>query len=56
MSAPIVTEVQTSSCVFCGTNYIMSFCIPSEYQDNPPVPMNPNVYIESAVATTFYIK
>jgi len=56
MTVPVVTEVKASSCVFCRTNYTMSFYIPSIYQDNPPVPTNKEVYIESAVAMTFYVK
>jgi len=56
MTVPVVTGITASSCVFCRTNYTMSFYIPSIYQDNPPMPTNKDVYIIPEATMTFYVK
>jgi len=56
ITVPFVMIVPANPCVFCRSNYIMSFYIPSIHQNNPPVPTHKEVQIESVVALKYYVK
>jgi len=56
MTAPVLTEVRANPCVFCPSNYTISFYIPALNQGNTPSPLARDVYIDSATERTFYVK
>lgn len=46
MTAPVTILVQPGEGPNCENNFTESFYVPAAHQDNPPTPINPNVYIE----------
>ncbi|CAD7701758.1 unnamed protein product [Ostreobium quekettii] len=49
-TTPLVTEMKTNA-----TSYVVSFFLPFVYQDSPPVPSSPDVFIEARPISTFYV-
>ncbi|CAK8684930.1 unnamed protein product [Clavelina lepadiformis] len=46
MTIPVPLQMFAGRCVFCKRDFIVSFYIPSEYQENPPIPNDKSVYID----------
>ncbi|CAD7697993.1 unnamed protein product [Ostreobium quekettii] len=49
-TAPIVTEMKTNA-----TSYEFFYFIPFEYQESPPVPSSPDVFVDDLPAANFYV-
>ena len=46
MTGPVSMRILPGEGPNCESNYTMSFYIPSDLQDSPPAPSDPDVYIE----------
>ncbi|KAK2711289.1 hypothetical protein QYM36_012466 [Artemia franciscana] len=46
MTAPVTTLVIPGEGPNCKQTFTMAFYVPEEFQENPPVPTNPAVFIE----------
>jgi hypothetical protein len=55
MTSPVKTYVEAGQGPFCKSTFTVSFYVPSEFQDNPPKPLNPDVFIEDVPENTYYV-
>lgn len=56
MTSPVRIQVEPSCGVFCKQNFTVSFYMPKAWQDNPPAPLDPQIFIEKTKAMTVYVK
>ncbi|XP_033750949.1 heme-binding protein 2-like [Pecten maximus] len=56
MTAPVVLKVEHGPGPTCESFFYNHFMIPFEFQDNPPVPTDPTVYITEMPAFDVYVK
>lgn len=47
MTAPVATRINPGAGPNCENTFTVSFYIPTEHQENPPEPSDPNVFIEN---------
>lgn len=55
MTAPVKVELTPGQGPFCKSSFKVSFFVPFVHQASPPVPTNPNVFIEEMPASEFYV-
>ncbi|KAL4445812.1 hypothetical protein ABPG77_009011 [Micractinium sp. CCAP 211/92] len=56
MTAPVRTKISAASGPFCKNNFTVSFFVPFAFQKKgAPKPNNPDLYLEDAPASTFYV-
>lgn len=56
MTAPVTTKILPGAGPNCENTFTTSFYIPTEHQDNPPKPTNPDVFLEDRPAMDVYVK
>ncbi|KAM9316004.1 heme-binding protein 2 [Gastrophryne carolinensis] len=56
MTAPVTTYIQPGAGPACESSITVSFYIPNEHQEDPPKPLEDNVYIEERAQTTVYVR
>lgn len=57
MTAPVLIKTKEDASLLESSVYVLSFLLPSDYQDNPPKPTNPSVSliaIPDALYTCWY--
>lgn len=50
MTTPVTTYIIPGAGPNCEQNFTMAFYIPEKYQQDPPLPLGPGVYIEDRPA------
>jgi hypothetical protein len=55
MTAPVVTKIQASAGPFCKSNFTVAFFVPFDFQEDPPEPINPDVFIFKAPPFTAHV-
>lgn len=55
MTAPVRTRIEPGQGPYCTTNFTVSFFVPFDNQGNPPVPSNPDVFVETTSSLKVYV-
>jgi len=56
MTAPVTTRVIPGPGPACESNFTVSFFVPFKYQENPPKPTSPDVFISSLPEFEAYVR
>ena len=56
MTIPVTIKVEPGEGPNCESSFTMSFYLPVEYQENPPKPTNPALFVEERPELTVYVQ
>lgn len=56
MTAPVTTKVVPGEGPNCESSFTIAFYLPSEHQENPPQPSNPDVFFEDRPELSIYAR
>jgi len=56
MTAPVLTKVVPGAGPNCESSFTTAFFIPEEHEASPPVPTNPEIFIEEKPEQAYYVR